>query len=509
MAEPIKGLGEGGLNTDQSPVNIPPNIFSDVLNVRFDDGCVQTITGETTYLTVPNAPNYGIHWRRPDAGYNIFARDGNILRSDSAGNFSTMFNSVSSEYTNSDWQGTLFNGGFAVILNNGKSTPLYCLYNDPAADHTFQPLPGWNYTSGLTVTAKVVRSINYSLVSANLTLNNGGIVTYAPGTIRISTQAATGSIPQIWMPGLTTDTADEFELSSTSPILDMLDLRGNLFVYSQDSINIISVGSSTRVQQYSKTYGILNTDCVVEYDGNHLVVDKNDIYIHNGSGSIESVADFRIKKYFFNNINKLKLNMVHVVKDIYHKEIWVCYPKGTSNYCNEALVYQYKNNTWTKRVLPNTTYAFKGPSIVDNTFQYIQENVYMTTSATQTLVTDNSHLMWNGVALSNYDSYIEHTKMSAGDVTGSNLVAAIFPVFDLCDDSIISIRVKGQNRYNDDVDLSVDDGNTTFYFDPNRDSIGYKVDPRSNGRLLNFRITSMGYWRLANITFDIRPADRR
>ena len=212
----VTQLGSGGLNKDVSPMLLPPNIFTDVKNVRFRNQSVETITGEILGRTLPVAADFGIHWRRPDQGYNIFAKNGYIYRVDSAGNVSNMLSSNDAQYNSSDWQGTTFNGGFAIIINNGKSTPLYCLYGDPTATNSFQPLPNWNYATGLTITAKVIRALNYSLVAANLTINNAGIITYAPGTIRISAQAATGNIPSVWEPGLTTDTADEFELSSTA-----------------------------------------------------------------------------------------------------------------------------------------------------------------------------------------------------------------------------------------------------------------------------------------------------
>jgi hypothetical protein len=513
MAEQIKELGAGGLNTDLPAMLVSMNTFTDVLNVRFDDNAVQTITGEALSRVVSIIPDFGIHWRRPDQGYNIFIKNGYAVRVDAAGNSSAMLSSNDSVYNNSNWQSAAFNGGFAIVINNGASTPHYCLYGSTTAGTTFQPLPGWNYLTGLAVTAKVIRSLNYSLVAANLTLNQDGVITNAPGTIRISTQAPTGNIPQVWQPGLTTDTADEFELSSTSPVLDLLELRGSMFVYSQDSINMLTIGAATKVTPYSKSYGILNTDCVCEFDGNHFVVDRNDIYTHNGSGSIQSLADFRIKKYFFSSLNKSALDKVYVVKNPFNKEIWLCYPKGSSTLCTEALIYQYKNNTWSKRALVGNTYGFTGPANVNNTFQYAKDVVYMTTNTTQTLVTDDNYLMWNGVALDAYTSYVEKKKLNTGDVTGSTLVSTIYPIFDKVPAiASITIRVVGQNNYVDDVDLSTDAPNLkdTFVFLPNNErSQGYKVDSRVNGRVLNYRITSQDYWRLAAFALDARPADRR
>lgn len=516
MATPIEQLGRGGLNLDMPPMIVPPNTFTDGYNIRFDDEAVQTITGETTYKSVSIAPDYGIHWRRPDQGYNIFAKNGNIVRVDASGNVSSMLSSSSSSYANSDWQGTLFNGGYAIVINNGKSTPLYCLYGDVNAGSAFLPLPNWNYLSNLTVNAKVVRSLNYSLIAANLTIADSttGLTTYAPSTVRVSVQAPTGSIPTIWQPGTTTDTADEFEVNSTSPILDMAELRGNMFIYSSDSISILSIGTSgTRVVPYSKSYGILNTDCVVEFDGKHFVVDRNDIYIHNGSGQIDSIADWRLKKYFFGELNRNALDKVHITKHPFYKEIWINFPEGSSTVCNEAIVYNYKNNTWTKRVLPSLTYSFVGPANVSNTFQYGKEVVYFCTNTAQTLVTDDGYLMWNGSALVSYNSFVEKIHLNTGDVTGSTLITALYPIFDkVPSDSNITIRVAGQNNYVDIPDLSVDNPNLkdTFTFLPNNEkSQGYKVDPRVNGRVLSYRITSSGPWRLALMFIDAKPADRR
>ena len=511
MAQPVEQLGRGGLNLDLPPMIVPQNTFTDGYNIRFDDESVQTITGETTYKTVSIVPDFGVHWARPDQGYNIFGKNGYFVRLDAAGNSSSMLSSNDTQYANSDWQSTYFNGGFAIVINNGKSTPLYCLYGDPSAGTTFQPLPNWNYYSGLTVTAKVIRSLGYSLVAANLSITQGSTVTNAPGTVRVSTQAPTGGIPQTWEPGLTTDTADEFELSSTSPVLDMAELRGNMFIYSSDSINILTIGATTRVSPYSKSYGILNTDCVCEFDGKHFVVDRNDIYIHNGSGSIESIADWRIKKYFFGELNKNAIDKVHITKHSFYKEIWINFPEGTSTVCNEALIYNYKNNTWSKRVLPSLTYSFTGPNNVSNTFQYGKEVVYFCTNTSQTLVTNDGHLMWNGSALAAYTSYVEKVHMNTGDVTGSTLINSLYPIFDkVPSNASIIIRVEGQNNYTDVPDLTTDNGRNTFTFEPsNPKSQGYKVDPRLNGRLISYRISSTDYWRLALMYVDAKQADRR
>ena len=510
---PINQLGTLGVIKDLPPVSIAPNAFTDANNVRFDNNSVQTITGEILYSpSLSIQPNYGTHWRRPDQGYNIFAKDGSIVRVDSAGNISDMFFSSDSAYTNSKWDSCSFNGGYAIVMNNGATTPKYCLYGSTTAGSTFQDLPNWNYISGLTVKAKIIRNLGYSLVACNLTLEQDGVTTYAPNTIRISAQAAPGQIPTVWQPGTTTDTADEFELKSTSPILEAAELRGNLYVYSSDAINVVTIGqAATRVQPYATGYGILNTRCLAEFDGQHFVVDRNDIYVHSGSGGIKSIANFKVRDYFFSQLNQSAVDKVYVQRNARNDEIWVHFPTGSNTTCNKVLIYQYRLDNWTFRDAPNTTSSFEGPSPESGSFLYGKETIYSTTGTTRVFLMDRGYQMWNGAALASYTSYVSREKLTMGDLSSTNLLTSLYPVFDTVpSDSSITITVTGDNNYVATVDWSNADGRDAFVFQPNQiDNRGYKVDPRVNGRLLNYKISSTGYWRLALLGVDAKPVDRR
>ena len=181
-------------------VLLPENVFTDAKNVRFRNGSVETILGESTFRSVSNNAEYGIHWNRPDAGYTVLAKNGYINKVSATGTETPLLASAS--YVGSKWQTDHFGAGYAIIFNNGTDTPLYALYQDPLADAALQPFPGWNYTPGLTVKAKVIRPFGYSLVAANLTITAGAGTTYAPSSVRISVQAAIGGFPSIWHSGI-------------------------------------------------------------------------------------------------------------------------------------------------------------------------------------------------------------------------------------------------------------------------------------------------------------------
>jgi hypothetical protein len=508
----ILNLGRGGINTDLPSVLLPENTFSNGRNVRFFNESVEATTGERIYINRLIQPNYGVHWANPDGDFSVFLKNGVAEVIDIDGNADTLFSSSDPKYSDSVWQTTTFNGGYALVINNGKSTPLYILYGSTP---TFQEFPNWNYLPTLEITAKVIRPLNYSLVAANLTIKDlsNTSITSAPSTIRVSAQAPTGGFPQTWEPGLTTDTADEFEINSASPILDMVELRGTLFIYSETGIHTLNItGGISRVQSYSTSYGILNTDCAVEFDGKHFVVDRNDIYVHNGSGSIESLANGRVREYFFNNLDFSQKNKVIVKRNPKYDEIWLCYPKLGSSSLNEALVFNYKNNTWSIRDLPNLTSLYEGPSMDFNTGLVGRQEMYMLTGGNDVLVTSDTYSMYRDGNLVPYTSFVDKLRINSGDTTQSFLVRSVTPVFDKVPvtESII-ITVDGTNTFTSEVDFTNPSPRDVFVFQPNNiiNSGGYRVDPRVDGRFVSFRVSSVGSWRMSLIGLELDASTKR
>jgi hypothetical protein len=508
---PIKNLGQGGMSKDASAILLPPNVFTDARNVRFRNGSVETILGESTFFEASNTPDVGMHWRRPDAGYTILAHDGYINRVSATGVETAMLASAS--YTGSVWQTDQFGAGYAILFNDGANTPLYALYQDPLADLTLQPFPGWNYAVGLTVTAQVIRSFNYSLIAANLTINDGVTTTFAPSTVRISVQAAVGSFPSIWQPGLTTDTADEFEVNTTSPIVDMSELRGQMFIYSSDSIHVLSlVNGIANIRSYSKGYGALSVNCIAEYDGHHFVVDRNDIYTHNGSGQIKSLAYGRVRDFFFSDLNQNDSDKTFVMKNTSFKEIWLCYVSSTNatGKCDRALIYNYQEDNWTIRDLPGVKFMFASPNLSGVTWQYGNERILSPSATTRVYLMDSGAEMYSGSAYAAFNSYAERTQLSAEDPFGNIYISGLTPVLEVDDPgTVVDIYVTGQNIYDKAADFSNLEGRDMFAITPQSEAQGYKVDPRTVGRFLNYRIISDAYWKLPFMGMEMKPANRR
>ena len=519
----VADLGIGGIVRDTPAVLLNPGVFSDGRNVRFDNAAVRKMEGHVQILpdlTGATNPHFGIHWPRPEDRYNIYANAQNIYRVDQAGNISNVTQEtapgVPKVYrAGSRWHGSLFTGGYAVVLNNTVDTPAYTIFGNVGTPDQlrFVDLPGWNYSTAFSrIAAGVLRPYRNHLVAGNLTVTSAtsGIVSHNPGTVRISTAAAPGAIPQTWEPGVGDQLADEFELSQSEPIVEMGELRGSLFVYTGDSIHQINVGqSATTVRDYAYGYGCLAIDCVASFDGRHFVVDRNDVYVHTGSGQIQSVIDYKNRDYLFRSLNQQFYQNTFVVPNRAQDELWICFPNQQANAegdCNEALIWNYRHNNWTTRDLPNARAGFQGPMVTNNEFRLVDERTIIVSRADSRFYAMDEGFSFNGAP---YQAFVERKRTVASDDDTMKFIRSFYPVFDPLTTTTteVSISFRGQDNFSDDVDLT-DRRTITNTFNPSRE---YKIDPYVEGRLINYRLETNDTqsWTLAGVSIDVRADGTR
>jgi len=222
----------------------------------------------------------------------------------------------------------------------------------------------------VTVTCGIIQSFGNLLVAGNLTEKDGNnTVRRLSGVVRTSDVAVPGSVPNNWNPfNVGVSTADEFTLSETNVIQDMKSLQGNMYIYATDSIHIMrltgNINAPVSFQPVTDEYGLLTTGGVIEYDGKHFVIGSNDIYVFAGNpGDIQSLSDGRVRQYFFENLNPIYEQQLFTLLNHRENEIWVCYPTVASlaGECNEALIWNYRDNAWTVRDLDSVTAGDVGP----------------------------------------------------------------------------------------------------------------------------------------------------
>ena len=149
---PITDIASLGVIEDTPSFSLPPNAFSDVQNVRFRDGAVRKMLGEEEFLTddmridFTNTPiRYSAYWPSPSGARYIVVTDIRMHVYNASGR------QLASETVmdSSNWQHTLFNGGFHIILNGGVETPVYITDGGIDTDGMDNPvsivaLPGWD-----------------------------------------------------------------------------------------------------------------------------------------------------------------------------------------------------------------------------------------------------------------------------------------------------------------------------------------------------------------------------
>ena len=141
---PITNLASAGLVEDAPAVSLPPNVFSEVQNVRFRDGAVKRFPSDVDKLTSLTNVVYVAYWPSTLGDRYVVITDNGTNTVFTV--YNSSFSVVASQggtntgVTGGSWQHTLFNGGYHIIFNNGNSTPVF-LQDDVAG---VVDLPGWD-----------------------------------------------------------------------------------------------------------------------------------------------------------------------------------------------------------------------------------------------------------------------------------------------------------------------------------------------------------------------------
>ena len=351
-----------------------------------------------------------------------------------------------------------------------------------------------------------------------------------PGVVRTSDVAVPGSVPQNWNPFAPgTNTADEFVLSDTATVQDLVQLQGNMYIYTNTSIHNLRLTNSTvtpvAFSPVTSQYGGQTTDGMVEFDGKHLVVGSNDIYIFSGNpGNIVSVADTRVRDYFYNNLNNAEANKLFVLRNQQQDEIWINYPKGASTVCNEALIYNYRLNNWTVRdlngVVSGVIAPVKGSGNNERpwtTSTVSFDKLFPVFAQVCTSGTSNSgssilaaDIGYTHRVLDNsddpYTSYLERNTLS------------ITPEFYTESFKSIALLTQGTGTLNVKTISTNSPGAAINFASPNvtgtfNVATSYKSDARLNGRFVSYRIddgaATSTSWNLSGIQIEVQDGGTR
>ena len=287
---------------------------------------------------------------------------------------------------------------------------------------------------------------------------------------------------------------------STGKIVKGLPVRGGstspsgLF-WSLDSLirvsyNPITVGASTIFWRYdiiSQQTSIMSSSCVIEYDGIYFWCGVDRFLMYNGV--VQEIPNSMNMNYFFDNLNYNQRQKVWVSKVPRWGEIWWFYPKGDSTECNDAIVFNIREQIWydagtalgVRRSAGVFSEVFRKPVWADN-----QENTVGTYTLWQHETGVNEIYLNNQNAI---ESYFETNNIGwvtggpgADDPVGPNRWIRLERVEpDFIQDEEMNLYVTGKSYANDD---SVTSDPYAF----NRDTL--KIDMREQRREMRLKFES-------------------
>jgi len=271
----------------------------------------------------------------------------------------TTDNDYNANVTDRRWVTTSLNGLF-VATNGFDSPQMWPLSGGiPSLGTPFKELDNWPsayvYQSGNSnFEAKSIRAYKSFLMALNMSKADP-----EPRMIKWSTIATAYNAPISWS---TTDTdldGGEYTFAETpGEIVDGLQWGDSFLVYKESSIFIVNyVGSQETMFTFkllSPTIGLLSKDAIAEFEGGHFFMGNSDFYLCNGQ-SVTALLPNKLRRAVYDNFNGDYYEKCFVAADYARTEMLACYPSAGSTNVNKAVMWNWRENTFSIRDLPDVS----------------------------------------------------------------------------------------------------------------------------------------------------------
>ena len=119
--------------------------------------------------------------------------------------------------------------------------------------------------------------------------------------------------------------------------------------YNPQSLGVAGTGNFApptfwRYDIISSQSSILSSQSAIEYDGVYYWCGTDRFLLYNGV--VKEIPNQMNQNWFFDNLNYSQRQKVWVTKIPRFGEVWWFYPRGNSTECNDAIIYNIRENTW-------------------------------------------------------------------------------------------------------------------------------------------------------------------
>ena len=356
----LNNFALSGLNTDILPWDLPGDFLTYIKNVRIKNKRIGPFGGHYTWANLPVDfdPAYIQHIGSTSGIYWVICGDGAVWAYDGS-TFSDISSGAYAGITDKDlWSGCQLSA--IPIFNNPGHFPEY--WSPQSGAQALQPLM-WdasNTWQAANQACDLIRSHKQYLFA--LGIYNG--VDHILDGVRWSSPADINGLPATWDPLDTTNVAGLTQLGADGGvIIDGRSLRDAFTVYRESSISVFDfVGGPFvwRVRHLNSTVGLVSSEALQEVKGVHLLIGDGDVLMNDGN-QITSLLHDKIRNQFANSINPDTYQNSYSVKNNVASEVWFCIPTDGATYPNLAYIYNWRDNSWSIRDIPEAPHANYGP----------------------------------------------------------------------------------------------------------------------------------------------------
>lgn len=368
----IDNLGEVGVVKDLPASRLPINGWSDANFVRFTRAGIESMSGDSEVFSPAASqpiwcgqfpPTGNPIWLYATAETSAGAKDGKVWATGASLNPHVDVTRLTAYETVKNERPMGFVHQGLGYFNNVKDVPQ--LWAPMTTSTKMVDLTNWSTNpegSGLRV--KMLRPHKNFLIAGYL-LSGGN--TY-PYRLRWSDAAEPGTVPSTWDPTDVSAEAGERDLAETDDyVVDGRTLGEIFVVYKERSAWgwQFQGTRSVRTWKLLPQIGVLARDCIAEVPQGHLVLTQDDVVFHSGTaGSVQPVLRDRLRKYLFRTIDASYYYNAFLTVSAVTKEVWICWPRGGSEYANQAILWNWETNDAALRELPSGGVPFMAAGVV-------------------------------------------------------------------------------------------------------------------------------------------------
>lgn len=506
----IDNLSQHGIVDDVSSYNLPPNAISSGQNIQFSDGRIKKSKGyQQVFGTNPVTPYWALPFNNQTALYWVYGSSAKIYATDMGGthtNITRQTAAVDVDYSatlDQSWNGGIFLGEY-VVLNNGIDAP------QSWDGNTSNKCTDLTYSSGITwddqaYTCSVMRPFKSFLIALDVTKSG----TRFPNLVKWSTSGVAGAVPSTWDETDTTESAGENYLpDNVGFLIEGRELRDSFIIYGEGAATGVQYIGGQFIFRFYQLFndGILSRRCVSSIKGRHLVLAQNDLILHDGTVP-ESIIDKRRQKWLFNNIDQDNFERSFICPNYRENEMLICFPMTGETVPNIALVWNYRDNTFSEREIPASNHIAYGivdpgessiidddTGIIDEDFTIIDSRTYNPTVFYPLACGSNFYQIDeteqnNGA---NMISYAERLGLDFG-TENKKLIKRIIPK--MSGTGAVTISIITQEHPSGSTTQS------SYTFTPGSD---WKIDCLVTGRLIGYKVYSDTNitWSIDSIEFE-------